>query len=682
MPADTLSREIFGNIGQESKLAFYALAVFALLIGARGLARMIGRWNRGQPSTTKNCWKGLPRRLFAFAFHRHSTWFSLRDTRPAASWAHRLLFWGFCLLSLGTILIAIEHVAALVLGRAATDPVFHKGLYFAVYELVLDAAGLALLAGGAWFLVRRLSDRSSIAREPADLVVLTGLLFLGVTGYVVEGLRIIEAQTAQPWFSFVGAAVASGLEGAGVTPTIAATAHRVSWWLHAVVALGLLAAVPYTRLRHVVAGSVLLATTDSQQLGTMTPVSIEEVEASGKFGIGEVTDLPRQQLIQLDACVSCGRCEDECPAHAAGKPLSPRSVVQALSGHLQDLVASPAREDTPPLHGEVISEDTLWACTTCSACVEVCPLGVDPLTLITGMRRHLVGSGNIRGPAATALQKLSRSGNPWGLPAEQRFDWAEGLQVPTVEDTPDFEILYWVGCAAAYDRQARRTARAMVRLLQTAKVNFAVLGNQERCTGESARRMGEEFVFAELAATNVETFKRHGVTRILTHCPHCLNSLRHDYPQAGGQFDVIHYSQYLAELISAGRLTFPGSQTDSHTGSVTFHDPCYLARVNGIVDSPRELLSHAGARLTEMPRHGCRTACCGGGGGRMWLDDAPDERVGQDRVDEVLQTATETVVVSCPFCRTMIGDGIAARGAETLVKDLAEVMVAALDETD
>ena len=626
MPADTLTREIFGNIGQGPKLVFYGLAVLALLIGGRGLARMIRRWNSGQRSGTVIDWKSVPGRLFTRILSQST----FGATRPSASWAHRLLFTGFCLLTLGTILIAIEHVAAVAVGRAATDPVFHKGLYYAIYEIVLDAAGLALLAGGTWFLVRRLSDRSSIARESADLVVLAGLLFLGVTGYVVEGLRIIEAQTAQPWFSFIGAAVASGLEALGVTPTLAVTAHRISWWLHAVVALGLLAAVPYTRLRHVVAGSLLLATTDNQQLGTMTLVSIEEVEASGKFGIAEVTDFSRQQLVQLDACVSCGRCQDECPAHAAGKPLSPRNVVQDLGEHLQAMVAGPATGNTLSLHGDVISEDTLWACTTCSACVEVCPLGVDPLTLITGMRRHLVGSGNIRGPAAAALQKLSRSGNPWGLPAEQRFDWADGLEVPTVESTPNFEILYWVGCAAAYDRQARRTARAMVRLLQAANVQFAVLGNQERCTGESARRMGEEFVFSELAASNIETFTRHNVTRIVTHCPHCLNSLRHDYSQVGGQLEVVHHSQFLAELVSTGRLLFPDSQSDTDVGSVAYHDPCYLARVNGIVDAPRELLAHVGARLTEMPRHGCRTACCGAGGGRMW-HSGPTDRTGSDR---------------------------------------------------
>ena len=257
------------------------------------------------------------------------------------------------------------------------------------------------------------------------------------------------------------------------------------------------------------------------------------------------------------------------------------------------------------------------------------------------------------------------------------MDWTEGLEVPTVDDQPDFEVLYWVGCAAAYDRQSRRTARAMVRLLQVAGVRFAVLGERERCTGESARRMGEEFVFAELAAHNVKELGQHNVTRIVTHCPHCLNSLKHDYPDAGGHYEVVHHSEFLSTLVDEGRLQVDRSSAEK----VTFHDPCYLARVNGIVDAPRDVLAATGAELDELPRHGCRTACCGGGGGRMWLDDGPEDRVGRDRVNEISAAGAETVVVSCPFCRTMIGDGLATEGHSANVVDLAEVLFESLEET-
>ena len=669
MPTETLTREIFRNIGTGPKAIFYALAILAGLVAVTTAWSRIRRWKSGRAGEPRNTVGQFVRAILS----RVLTQSTLGKTRPNASRVHRYLFGGFAVLTLGTILIAVEHVAALLAGRTADNPVFHKGLYYAIYEPVMELAGLAVIFGAGWFLLRRRRADSSIDHRWSDWLVLGGLLFLGASGFLVEGLRIIEAQSPGRWVSFVGATVAWCLEAVGVHRAVAVGLHQVTWWLHAVVALGLLAAVPSTRLWHAVAGSVLLASHPQRTAGTMIPVSIEEVEATGIYGTSQLEHLAIRQLVSLEACVSCGRCQDECPAHAAGKPLSPRDVVQDLARQLPRIGSGNA----PVLAGEVVSEETLWSCTTCSACVEVCPLGVDPLELILGMRRHLVGSGAVRGPAATALQKLGRSGNPWGLPAGERMDWAEGLDVPTVEQQPDFDVLYWVGCAAAYDRQSRKTARAMVRLLQAAGVRFAVLGERERCTGESARRMGEEFVFAELAAANVEELQRHGVTRIVTHCPHCLNSLKHDYPDAGGHYEVVHHSEFLSELVAEGRLKVDRSATEP----VTFHDPCYLARVNGIVDAPREVLEATGAQLDELPRNGCRTACCGGGGGRMWLDDGPDERVGRDRIQEISAAGATTVVVACPFCRTMIGDGMATDGPDVNIVDLAEVLVESLEKS-
>ena len=669
MPTETLTREIFGNIGPLPQAIFYALAILAGLIAAATAWPRIRRWRLGRADEPRNS----PGRLLRAVLSRVLSQATLARTRPAASTAHRCLFTGFAVLTLGTVLIAVEHVAALLAGRAADEPVFHKGLYYAIYEPVMDLAGLAVLVGAGWFLLRRRRADSSIDHRRSDWFVLCGLLFLGGSGFLVEGLRIIEADSPGRWVSFVGAAVAGCLEAMGITRGVAGFVHQVSWWLHAVVALGLLAAVPSTRLWHAVAGGVLLSSHQPRTLGTLTTVTIAEVEETGVYGAGQLENLAIRQLVSLEACVSCGRCQDECPAHAAGKPLSPRDVVQDLARQLPGI----GSDHAPLLAGGVIAEETLWSCTACSACVEVCPLGVDPLELIIDMRRHLVGAGAVRGPAATTLEKLGRSGNPWGLPADGRMDWAEGLQVPTVDDQPDFDVLYWVGCAAAYDRRSRRTARAMVRLLQAAGVRFAVLGERERCTGESARRMGEEFVFAELAAANVKELRRHQVTRIVTHCPHCLNSLKHDYPDAGGHYEVVHHSEFLSELVDSGRLKVDRGSAER----VTFHDPCYLARVNGIVDAPRDVLRAAGADLDELPRHGCRTACCGGGGGRMWLDDGPDDRVGRDRIEEITAAGAETVVVACPFCHTMIGDGLATGGSSANVVDLAEVLVESLEES-
>ena len=281
------------------------------------------------------------------------------------------------------------------------------------------------------------------------------------------------------------------------------------------------------------------------------------------------------------------------------------------------------------------------------------------------------------------MQKTQRSGNPWGLPPQDRFAWADGLGVPTVAENPQFDVLYWVGCAAAYDRRVQKVARSVVRLLQIAEVNFAVLGPEERCTGESARRMGEEFLFQEVAAANVEVLSAAGVKKILTHCPHCLNSFRSDYPQMGGRYEVVHHSEFLAELIAEGRLKIDAeARKKLAPGKVTYHDPCYLARVQNVTAAPRDVLQQTlggDGELVEMPRHGRATACCGAGGGRMWFDDTPDQRIGVGRIEEVLATGAKTVAVACPFCLTMVSDGVAASEGNVAVRDIAELLIEVID---
>ena len=683
MPSDSLTREIMGNIDSISRLLFYLVAAASISCFVYGLHRRRRLWRLGSQAEQQLSWKAIIGRFLSQVMTQRT----LRHGRRAAGIAHRLFFYGFIVLLIGTILIAIEHYAALLLGREADQPLFHKGLYFACYELVLDAFGIAMLLGCCWFLQRRWNNRSSMAHHWSDWFVLVTLLLLGLSGYLVEGLRIIHEQTPQAGYSFVGFAVASLLQTLGTTGLQASLLHLVVWWLHAVLALGLIAAFPYTRLLHSLAGQWLISTRE-QSLGVMTPIAIEDVEATGRVGVGNVEEFTRLQLTELDACVSCGRCQDACPAHEAGKPLSPRDVVQDIRGHLNIIgplllagIDESDRANHPKLHEETITAETLWSCTSCHACVDVCPLDVNPLRMISDMRRHLIGEGQLRGSPATALQKMQRSGNPWGLPAEERLHWAEGLDVSTVHDNPDFDVLYWVGCAASYDRRIQRVARAVVQLLHHAQVNFAVLGPEERCTGESARRMGDEFLFQELAATNLATLQQHAVKRIVTHCPHCLNSLTNDYSQFGGKFEVLHHTQLLQELVQLGRLPAP-APSGQKNDQVTYHDPCYLARVGKISEPPRQLIQltiSARGNLQEMPRRREQTACCGAGGGRMWFDDPPDQRAGRDRIDEIVETGCQTVAVGCPFCLTMISDGLAASDANIEVQDIAELCLSALE---
>lgn len=678
----TVTREILGNVDSLSRTVFYVFTVLALCSFFHGLWSRWKLWRQGRlrdnPSPLRP--SVIVRRIFETILLQRR----VRRQRQGAGRAHVLLFGGFGILFVGTILIAIEHYSAAAIGRSAQDPIFHKGLYFVIYEFVLDTAGLALLAGCLWFLKRRLKSDSSMAHVRSDYLVLGLLVSLVVTGYVAEGLRITLEQTPLPGFSYMGLLFAWPMQWCGITDENAAPIHLTLWWIHVVLALGLIAVFPHTRLLHSLAGAVNLAFSE-QALGTMQPLSIEDVAETGLVGAEKIADFTRWQLLSLDACVSCGRCEDLCPADQAGKALSPRNVVQGLRSVME--------LGTVPLNAG-ITNAAAWACTTCHACVETCPLGVDPLEFITDVRRNLVAEGKLKGPPGQALQKMQRSGNPWGLPADERLTWSEGLDVPLVKDVEEFEIVYWVGCAAAYDQRIQKVARAVVQLLQAAKVKFVVLGPEERCTGESARRMGDEFLFQELAANNISTFSKYPIKKIVTHCPHCLNSFKHDYPQfyeefgAGDdcRFEAVHHTQYLSELLAAGRLVIPENANSAETDAalLTYHDPCYLARVNGITESPRELiqLTLPKESVVELSRCGENTACCGAGGGRMWFDDEASERTGNGRVDEVIGSTAKTLAVSCPFCLTMMSDGLAARDASVEVRDVAELLLEALGTTN
>jgi Fe-S oxidoreductase/nitrate reductase gamma subunit len=665
-----LTREIFGNVPGWAQAVFYVLAAAAIAVWLCGVVGRMRLWKQGRRDGSGVNWPMALGRLARDVILQRRVW-----GRGVASLAHVLLFSGFLVLLIGTTLIAIEHLLADALGREPNNPLFHKGVYFGMYEIVMDSFGLALITGCVMFLIRRVRGAGSFARSPADVGILVVLIAISITGYLVEGLRIVFAQTPLPALSPIGYLCAVSFSFLGVNVELAARAHFALWWAHAALALGFIALMPYTRLLHSIAGAINLAIRD-HSLGLMEPVSIEEVEATGQIGVARLADFSYRQLVELDACVSCGRCEDNCPAFEARKPLSPRNVVQDLVGVMN------SRGTNENVHGEPIAAETLWSCTTCGACADVCPLGISPMRMITDMRRHLIGEGEIRGSPAAALQKTDRAGNPWGMAPTDRLAWATGLNVPLASERADFEVLYWVGCAAAYDRRAQKIARSVVRLLQAAKVNFAALGPEERCTGESARRMGDELLFQQLAAQNVETLARRNVRRIVAHCPHCVNSLRNDYPQTGGNYEVVHHSQLLAELIDEGRLPRVGGSI-SNGGPITFHDPCYLARVNGITEAPRTVLASAVSGtnvspLVELPRNRRQTSCCGAGGGRMWFDDAPANRVGQGRVREIIDSGASTVAVACPFCVIMLGDGVAAHDQSPQVRDIAEILADAV----
>ena len=577
------TRETFGNIPNASVIVFYCLTVVTMAVFANGVWRRYRLWRQGVPISVAQLLVGNIREI----------WSKLRPGvgrlleeglgqarvrgRGLPSFAHIWLFVGFMVLLLGTTLLEIDHLAA----GAFQALKFHKGTYYVVYEFTLDVFGLLFLAGCLLFLWRRTRRPPSVGHRSTDWYVILSFLAIGITGYLAEGLRIVwQHPTGIAAHCSPVGLVVSGLFS-GMTESSARSAHLMVWWTHSILVFGFIASLPYTRLFHTLAGPLNLFFAQPV-LGRMVPVTMEEVEKTERIGVSAINHFNQQQLLSLDACMECGRCEEACPAFATEKPLSPKRVVQNLKGlmtwNLRPHASRPVGAQTPDssperaLHEETIQIETLWSCTTCSACARVCPVRLDPVTLITDMRRNRLGEGALSGTAATALRRMQSSGNPWGLPAADRANWAEGIGAPTVKENPNFEMLYWVGCAGSYDRRAQRVAKAVVKLLKQACVNFAILGNEEKCTGDSARRLGDEFLFQELAQANIATLAKYNVRRILTHCPHCMNSLRKDYPQFGGNYTVVHHTEFLEQLLAEGRLLVP--EGGPREEAMTYHDPC------------------------------------------------------------------------------------------------------------
>ncbi len=652
------TREVFGNIAPWMRVVFYIMICGSLAALGWQVWGRLRLWRQGRSGGFEKDWRVWLSRLAVYAVaqkrvHRKSLGAAL----------HLLLASGFVVLTIGTTLLAV----------ADQGPVnFHHGLYYLVYELTMDVFGVAFCIGCVLAFLRRTFRRpASLGHDNLrDLTLLSLLLGLGVTGFILEALRLhyshVPGEIAR--WSVIGDAIQLAfLRNLEVGTT--APLHLGMWWLHTVLAAAFFACIPATRFLHVLTGPVNIASRPQRGVGVLAPLKLEDVEKSGKVGVKQLADFTRQQLLSLDSCMGCGRCQDVCPAWGVGKPLSPKNLVA-------DLRAAMSRWGGPEadsLPGDTIRTESLWACTMCQACVEECPVLIGHVDFISDLRRNLVGEGAFSGPAAVSMKHVANRFNPYGRPNAERLGWADGLSVPTVESNPGYEFLYWVGCAAAFDPRAQNVARCMVQLMESAGVNYAVLGKLERCTGDQARRLGDEFLFQDLAQHNIRTLDAHNARKIVTACPHCYNTLLNEYPQFGGHYQVQHHSQFLAELLAAGRLRpSPGLHT-----AVTFHDPCYLARANGEISAPRQVLSRSAAVLREMPRSGRKSFCCGAGGGRMWMDEAPAQRVSTLRAKEAESTGAGVIATGCPFCLKMMTDAVATVSAKRppSVVDIAELLV-------
>jgi len=620
-------------------------------------------------------------------------WLSLRPvwkTRTVASIFHGMVAWGF-------VFYFLVNAGDLLQGYF---PIRFLGdnIVGSLYRFLADIFSVSVLVGMIYFLVRRfvlaapeLKYRENVMlhetvkaggiRRDSLIVGLfillhVGFRFLGESFTVgLERLATGHGDTAQPFASVVSLLWGGWGEGALIV------GQHASWWLALGLILAFLPYFPYTKHFHLILSGVNFLTKPQRtSLGAIEPENFED-ESIDTFGVARLENLPWTHLTDAYACIMCNRCQDVCPAYTTGKELSPSALEvnkrYYINGHMADIAAG---AETPLLLEYAMSDSALWACTACGACVDICPVGNEPMFDILYMRRHQVLMENsFPHELQGAYRGMERNGNPWNLSRRERMKWAGDLEIPTVEDNPDADILWWVGCAPSYDPRAQQTALAFAKVLNHAGVSYAVLGEQENCTGDSARRSGREDLFYELAKGNIETLNEVKPKRIVATCPHCLHTLGKEYGQYGGHYEVIHHTQLLSELVAAKKLRYD-VQTD---GKVTFHDPCYLGRHNGIVDAPRSLLEAGNIHLEEMPRHGAQSFCCGAGGGQMWKEEEPGTAaVNRTRYDEARGTGASTIAVGCPFCLTMMTDAANAAGEGVAVKDVVELIAESLGQSE
>ena len=689
MSAMEAFREIFWGISY-GPFILYPLGAGALAVFIYAIYQRVRLWSLGKPD---NRWDNLGKRIWGFIVvgvvdgFLHRRFF--REPYPGIM--HFLLFAGAGVLLVGTALDVVDHY------------VFHfiRGNIYLGLSLALDVGGVMMLVGVIMAAVRRYVQKPERLNTVLDNAVVLSLIFVVViTGFFIEGFRMLVAVPeglAQPEFysrpewaqwSFGGYFIASLF--AGLSESARFGWYIGLWWFHAALALGAIfyVCLSFNRLTHIIVSPLNVFFRTSRPKGALAPIDIEEAET---FGVGKIEDFTWKQLLDLDACTDCGRCQDRCPAYLSGKPLSPRKVIQDLKAHFLDrgpelLQAKTVSATTDgggvkALIGEVILEDELWSCTTCRACQEICPVFVEHIDKIVDMRRNLVlEQAKVPETAEAILRCIEARGHSCRGTTFTRTDWTSGLEVKLLSENSDVELVYYVGCAAALEDRSMKVAVAMGKILKAAGVKFAILGPEETCCGEPARRMGNEYLFQMQAIKNIELLKGYNVKRIVTTCPHCFNTIKNEYPQFGGEFDVSHHTQFIAELLRQGRIRL----TSMENGRLTYHDSCYLGRHNDIYEPPRQILtSILPAGLLEMKRIRRNGFCCGAGGGRYWMEERIGKRISEVRIEEVMETGAATVATACPYCLQMFEDAIKAKEAEESLKalDIAELLVSQLIDT-
>jgi len=683
--AAAVSRPVFEGIGPAGKAIFYAAAAISTVLFAWGVWLRVRKYRMGRAAER---WPIIKSAL-ASRLRTLTSGSSVAKSNLTTGIAHFFIFWGFVAAFLATVILTIDtdivrKVSELIVGHE--DSFFH-GTFFIVFTFVVDTMGFAFLVALIYMAVRRgvrrpwrlgygraavpVGGYSRKRLVEGDWLFLGLLIAILLTAYLLTGLRILGQH--MPWFTVFspfGRTVAELLSGLGMTSDQAVTAHTTLWWVHAALALCFVAYIPYSKAMHMLADAVnVLASDRSTTLSLPAP-------AAGHAGYQEISDFTWKELLDFDACTKCGRCHEVCPARAGGAPLSPRDLILDLRQWVDtatggftlldreqrpDRTGPLAKSEGVKIAGDVIDAATLWSCTTCMHCVDVCPVGIEHVPTIVQLRRSPVDEGTIDATLQSALQNLATQGNSFGKSARMRARWTRELdfEIPDARKQP-VKYLWFVGDFASFDERLQENSRVLARILHDAGVDFGLLYESEHNSGNDVRRAGEEGLFEMLAEHNIEALQGAQFEEIFTTDPHTLNALSNEYPRLGARYKVWHYTELLAQLLESGQISVRPLGY-----RVTYHDPCYLARYNGVLDAPRRIVRALGCELVEMPRNGADTFCCGAGGGRIWMDDSLlAERPSESRIAEALRLDVGQFVVACPKDVTMFSDAVKTTRAD------------------